>query len=56
MLDLNDVRVFEKVAAMRGFAAAARALGMPRSSVSRSVARLEEELGARLFQRTTSYP
>lgn len=53
MLDLNDVRVFEKVATTRGFAAAARALGMPKSSVSRSIARLEEELGARLFQRTT---
>jgi len=53
MLDLNDVRVFEKVAATGGFAAAARALGIPKSSVSRSIARLEEELRARLFQRTT---
>jgi LysR family transcriptional regulator, regulator for bpeEF and oprC len=53
MLDLNDVRVFEKVAATGGFAAAARALGMPKSTVSRCIARLEEELGARLFQRTT---
>jgi LysR family transcriptional regulator for bpeEF and oprC len=53
MLDLNDVRVFEKVAATNGFATAARALAMPKSSVSRSIARLEEELGARLFQRTT---
>jgi LysR family transcriptional regulator, regulator for bpeEF and oprC len=53
MLDLNDVRVFEKVAGTGGFAAAARALGMPKSSVSRCIARLEEELGARLFQRTT---
>ena len=53
MLDLNDVRIFEKVAATNGFAAAARALGMPKSTVSRCIARLEEELGARLFQRTT---
>ena len=53
MLDLNDVRVFEKVAAASSFAAAARALGLPKSTVSRSIARLEEELGARLFQRTT---
>ena len=53
MLDLNDLRAFEKVAAAKSFAAAARALGLPRSSVSRSVARLERELDARLFQRTT---
>jgi LysR family transcriptional regulator for bpeEF and oprC len=53
MLDLNDLRAFEKVAGTKSFAAAARALGLPRSSVSRSIARLERELDARLFQRTT---
>lgn len=53
MLDLNDFRVFEKVASLRSFAAASRALGLPKSSVSRSVARLEAELGTRLLQRTT---
>jgi LysR family transcriptional regulator for bpeEF and oprC len=53
MLELNDLRVFEKVAALKSFSAAARELGQPRSSVSRSVARLEDEVGARLFQRTT---
>jgi LysR family transcriptional regulator for bpeEF and oprC len=53
MIDLNDLRVFEKVASLRSFSAAARALGLPKSSVSRSVARLETELGTRLLQRTT---
>jgi DNA-binding transcriptional LysR family regulator len=53
MIDLNDLRAFEKVAATRSFASAARALGLPRSSVSRSIARLEREIDARLFQRTT---
>jgi len=53
MMDLNDLRVFEKVAALRSFSAAARALGLPKSSVSRSVARLETELGSSLLQRTT---
>jgi DNA-binding transcriptional LysR family regulator len=53
MFELNDLRVFEKVAALKSFSAAAKELGQPRSSVSRSVARLEDEVGARLFQRTT---
>ena len=53
MLDLNDLRVFERVAALRSFSAAARALGLPKSSVSRGVARLEAGLGTRLLQRTT---
>ena len=53
MLDLNDLRAFEKVADTKNFSSAARALGLPRSTVSRSIARLESELGARLFQRTT---
>jgi LysR family transcriptional regulator, regulator for bpeEF and oprC len=53
MLDLNSLRVFEKVASLKSFTAAARALGLPKSNVSRSVARLEETLGTRLFQRTT---
>jgi DNA-binding transcriptional LysR family regulator len=53
MIDLNDLRAFEKVAATKSFASAARALGLPRSSLSRSIARLEREIDARLFQRTT---
>ena len=53
MLDFNDLRVFEKVASLRSFSAASRALGLPKSNVSRSVARLEAELGTRLLQRTT---
>jgi LysR family transcriptional regulator, regulator for bpeEF and oprC len=53
MLDLNSLRVFEKVASLRSFTAAARVLGLPKSNVSRVIARLEEELGSRLFQRTT---
>lgn len=53
VLDLNDLRVFEKVGSLRSFSAAARALSQPRSTVSRSIARLEAELGTRLIQRTT---
>ena len=53
MLDINALRLFEKVASLKSFTAAARALGLPKSNVSRAIARLEAELGARLFQRTT---
>lgn len=53
MIDLNHLRVFERVAALRSFSAASRELEMPRSSVSRSIQRLEAELGVRLMQRTT---
>jgi LysR family transcriptional regulator for bpeEF and oprC len=53
MIDLNALRVFERVASLQSFSAAARSLGSPKSSVSRSVAQLEAELGTRLLQRTT---
>jgi DNA-binding transcriptional LysR family regulator len=53
MAMLDDLRVFARVGALRSFAAAARALGEPRSNVSRSIARLEASLGLRLVQRTT---
>jgi LysR family transcriptional regulator for bpeEF and oprC len=52
-MDLNDLSVFEEVGAQLSFSAAARSLGVPKSSVSRSVARLEGALGVRLLQRTT---
>lgn len=45
--------MFEKVASLKSFTAAARALGLPKSNVSRAIARLEDDLGTRLFQRTT---
>jgi LysR family transcriptional regulator, regulator for bpeEF and oprC len=51
--DLDDLRVFERVGALGSFAAAAKALGQPRSNVSRSVARLEASLATRLIHRTT---
>lgn len=52
-IDLNDMLLFAQVAESLGFSAAARALGMPRSTVSRRIAELEEALGVRLVQRTT---
>lgn len=53
MHDLNDMMYFTEVVNQGGFAAAARSLGLPKSRLSRRVARLEAELGVRLLQRTT---
>jgi DNA-binding transcriptional LysR family regulator len=52
-MDLNHVAAFVRVVELESFTAAANQLGLPKSSVSRTVARLEEELGVRLLQRTT---
>lgn len=52
-LDLNDVAAFVRVVENSGFAKAARELGVPTSTVSRAVARLEEAVGVRLLHRTT---
>lgn len=52
-MDLNRVAVFARVAQAGSFTGAARELGVRKSSVSRSVAALEAELGIRLLQRTT---
>lgn len=51
--DLNDLEVFARVVESAGFSRAARQLGVPASTVSRRVSRLEESLGVRLLQRTT---
>lgn len=53
MQDLNDLAYFVKVVDHRGFAPAARALGMQKSKLSRRIAGLEERLGVRLLQRST---
>ena len=52
-LDLNDVAAFVRVVESSGFAKAARELGVPTSTVSRAVARLEDSVGVRLLHRTT---
>ena len=51
--DLQDVAVFSAVVEAGGFSAAANRLGLPKSTVSRKVAELEEALGVRLLHRTT---
>ena len=52
-MDLNLLSIFVAVAETSSFSAAAGRLGMPKSSVSRGVAKLEADLGVRLLHRTT---
>jgi DNA-binding transcriptional LysR family regulator len=52
-IDFGDLAVFVAVADAASFSGAAARLGLPTSSVSRAVARLEEQLGARALHRTT---
>lgn len=54
-MDLNRAATFLRVVETGGFTAAAAALGLPTSSVSRSVAKLEQELGVVLLERTTRH-
>lgn len=53
MQDLNDLYYFAAVVEHGGFAAAERALGIPKSRLSRRISQLENELGVRLLQRST---
>lgn len=50
---LSDMVVFKEVVEAGGFSAAARQMGAAPSSISRTISRLESELGTRLFHRTT---
>jgi DNA-binding transcriptional LysR family regulator len=51
--DLNDLYFFAKVADFGSYTAAAKALGLQTSKLSRRIAALEGELGVRLINRTT---
>jgi DNA-binding transcriptional LysR family regulator len=53
MENLNDFYYFAEVVDHGGFAPASRALGKPKSMLSRRIASLEQRLGARLIQRST---
>lgn len=52
-MDLDAISVFVKVVQAGSFSQAARLLGMPNTTVSAKVARLERHLGVTLIQRTT---
>ncbi|ASJ76038.1 LysR substrate-binding domain-containing protein [Granulosicoccus antarcticus] len=53
MHDLNDLYYFVKVVEHGSYAAASRALLVPKSRLSRRIIALEERLGIRLIQRST---
>jgi DNA-binding transcriptional LysR family regulator len=52
-IDLNDVLGFVRVVESASFSSASRKMGVPKSSLSRRVARLEAALATRLLHRTS---
>jgi DNA-binding transcriptional LysR family regulator len=53
MANLNELQFFVHVSQAQSFTKAAKRLGVPKSTVSRAIRRLEDRLGVRLVERTT---
>jgi len=54
-MELGDLRAFVRIAELSSVTAAARTLGLPKSTISRALARLEREVGASLVDRSTRH-
>lgn len=52
-LSADDLLIFARVAELGSFTAAANRMGRPKSTISRRISALEEQLGERLLMRTT---
>ena len=52
-MDIQDMRIFARVAALQNLSAAGAELGLTPGTISKRVQALEDELSARLFDRTT---
>ena len=52
-VETNELLAFSRIVEARSLSRAAAELGVPRATISRRLARLEERLGARLLRRTT---
>ena len=52
-MDLNQLKIFAKVAEKRSFTGAATALGLTKTTVSRKISELEQRVGVQLLNRTT---
>ncbi len=53
MQDLNNLYYYVQIVDHKGLAPAGRALGLPKSTLSRRLSTLEDQLGVRLIQRST---
>jgi DNA-binding transcriptional LysR family regulator len=53
VIEISDLLVFNKVVELESLTRASQSLGMPKSTISRRLTRLEQELGAQLLRRTT---
>ena len=53
MEDVNDYLIFAELARAGSITEVARKLGLPKSTISRRLANLEERIGSRLINRTT---
>src|SRR5688500_13370358 len=53
MRDLNEIACFVRAVELKSLTAAAKALGLPKSNVSRKIRSLESRLGMTLLIRTT---
>ena len=52
-MDIQDMRIFARVAAVQNLSAVGTELGLTPGTISKRIQALEDELSARLFDRTT---